>query len=64
MANIRLRFVQGFVAHGRSYYYFRRPGRARIPLPGSPFSDEFMAAYQAALAHAPAQRPVGGTGGS
>jgi integrase len=50
MASIRLRFVQGFVAHGKAYYYFRKPGRARISLPGSPFSDEFMAAYQAALA--------------
>src|SRR5262245_42608788 len=50
MARIRLRFVQGFVAHGRAYYYFRKPGCARVKLPGSPFSDEFMAAYQTALA--------------
>lgn len=50
MARIRLRFVQGFVAHGKAYYYFRKPGRARIALPGSPFSEQFMAAYQAALA--------------
>jgi integrase len=49
MASIRLRFVQGFVAHGKAYYYFRKPGCARVKLPGSPFSDEFMAAYQAAL---------------
>jgi integrase len=54
MARIRLRYVQGFVAHGRAYYYFRKPGCARIPLPGSPFSDEFMAAYRAALVAADA----------
>jgi integrase len=50
MARIRLRFVQGFVAHGKPYYYFRKPGCARVKLPGSPFSEQFMAAYQAALA--------------
>lgn len=50
MARIRLRFVQGFVAHGKPYYYFRKPGCARIALPGSPFSEQFMAAYQTALA--------------
>jgi integrase len=50
MAKIRLRFVQGFVANGRSYFYFRKPGCARVKLPGVPGSDEFMAAYQAALA--------------
>ena len=50
MARIRLRFVQGFVAHGKPYYYFRKPGCARVKLPGSPFGEQFMAAYQAALA--------------
>jgi hypothetical protein len=49
MARIKLRFLQGFVAHGKAYYYFRKPGCARVKLPGSPFSDEFMKAYQAAL---------------
>jgi integrase len=50
MTKIRLRFVQAFVAHGKPYYYFRKPGCARIKLPGQPGSAEFMDAYQAALA--------------
>jgi integrase len=50
MASIRLRFVQAFVVRGKAYYYFRKPGRARIALPGLPFSEQFMATYQAALA--------------
>jgi hypothetical protein len=50
MTKIRLRFVQGFIAHGKPYYYFRRPGCARIKLPGLPGSEAFMAAYQAAIA--------------
>ena len=50
MANIKLRFVKAYVANGRPYNYFRKPGCARIRLPGVPGSEEFMAAYQAALA--------------
>jgi integrase len=50
MTKIRLRFVQAFVAHGKPYYYFRKPGCARIKLPGLPGSAEFMDAYQASLA--------------
>ena len=50
MAKIRLRFVQAFTAHGKPYYYFRKPGCARVKLPGLPGSAEFMEAYQAALA--------------
>src|SRR6516165_7002327 len=49
MTKIRLRFVQAFVSHGKSYYYFRKPGCARIKLPGLPGSEAFMASYQAAL---------------
>jgi integrase len=49
MTKIRLRFVQSFVANGRAYYYFRKPGCARIKLPGLPGSEAFMSAYQAAL---------------
>jgi integrase len=49
MTKIRLRFVQAFVAHGKPYYYFRKPGCARIKLPGLPGSTEFMDAYQVAL---------------
>jgi integrase len=61
MASIRLEFVQSFVAKGRPYYYFRKPGCARIRLPGLPGSDEFMAAYAAALA---ASAPRGDIGAS
>jgi integrase len=50
MTKIRLRFVQAFTAHGKPYYYFRKPGCARIKLPGLPGSAQFMDAYQAALA--------------
>jgi integrase len=50
MTKIRLRFVQAFTAHGKPYYYFRKPGCARIKLPGLPGSAEFMDAYHAALA--------------
>src|SRR6516162_4124631 len=49
MAKIRLRFVQAFTANGRPYDYFRKPGCARLKLPGLPGSEAFMAAYQAAL---------------
>ncbi|HYP36762.1 MAG TPA: hypothetical protein VEQ62_10520, partial [Stellaceae bacterium] len=45
-----MRFVQAFTAHGKPYYYFRKPGCARIKLPGLPGSAEFMDAYQSAIA--------------
>jgi hypothetical protein len=48
MTRIRMAFVQEFVARGKVYYYFRKPG-VRIRLPGLPGSAEFMGAYQAAL---------------
>jgi integrase len=45
------KFVQGFIdRHGRPRFYFRRPGFKRAPLPGLPWSPEFMAAYEEALA--------------
>jgi integrase len=50
MTKIRLKFVQAFVANGKTYYYFRKPGCARIKLPGLPGSEAFMSAYQDALA--------------
>src|SRR3954465_13150734 len=50
MTKIRLRFVQAFFAHGKPYYYFRKPGCARVKLPGLPGSEAFMTAYRAALA--------------
>jgi integrase len=43
-------YVQAFTdRHGRARYYFRRPGYARISLPGLPWSPEFMAAHEAAM---------------
>ena len=43
----RLKYVEGFISKGRTYYFFRRRGK-RVPLPmlGTP---EFMDAYQACL---------------
>ena len=35
--------------HGNLRFYFRRPGKPKIRLHGLPGSDEFMAAYRAAL---------------
>jgi integrase len=54
MAKIKLKHVNSFSnknrKDGRVRYYFRRRGMAAIPLPGIPGSEEFMAAYGAALA--------------
>jgi hypothetical protein len=45
------KYVQAFVDRdGRAYHYFRRRGSERVPLPGLPWSPEFMAAYEAAMA--------------
>jgi hypothetical protein len=49
VTNLRLRFIQSFVdRHGYVRYYFRKPGHARVSLPGLPGSREFMLAYQTA----------------
>src|SRR5262245_3710967 len=63
MASLLLKFVQSFVdRHGYVRHYFRRPGYARVALPGLPGSLEFMAAYQAALGGATAPKvEVGAT---
>ncbi|WP_210485362.1 tyrosine-type recombinase/integrase [Microvirga antarctica] len=51
MAKINLKYVTGDVdRHGNSRWYFRRPGKRKIRLPGLPGSEEFMAVYKAALA--------------
>jgi integrase len=53
------KYVQGFIdRHGRPRFYFRRPGFARVPLPGLPWSPEFMAHYQKILRVKPV--PIGG----
>jgi integrase len=52
MSSLRLKYVQQWVDHrnGQTRYYFRRPGFKRVPLPGSPFSEEFERAYTEAMA--------------
>ena len=51
MTRIRLPYVNVFRdRHGEQRYYFRRRGFKKTPLPSAPGSQEFMAAYQAALA--------------
>ena len=53
--------------HGKPRYYLRRPGHKKIPLPGLPWSPQFMAAREAALkgewgkAEVGAKRTVEGT---
>jgi integrase len=43
------KYVHGFIdRHGKPRWYFRRKGFAKVPLPGLPWSPEFMAAYEAA----------------
>jgi hypothetical protein len=63
MARIKLKFVNGFAnpdrKNTRTRYYFRRRGCKAIPLPGLPGSQEFMAAYAAALAGIPDQAKIG-----
>jgi integrase len=52
------KYVQGFIdRHGKPRFYFRRPGFKQMPLPGLPWSPEFMAAYKLALAGQPV--PIG-----
>jgi integrase len=41
--------------HGKARFYFRRAGFKKVPLPGLPWSPEFMAAYEEALAGQPVQ---------
>jgi integrase len=51
MSRIKLKYVHQFVDRrsGKPRFYFRRRGFPRVPLPGLPGSEEFMAAYARAL---------------
>jgi integrase len=50
------KFVQAFIDHnGKPRFYFRRPGFKRVPLPGLPWSPQFMEVYEAALCGQPLQ---------
>src|SRR5215831_8464554 len=52
------KYCNGFIdRHGKARWYFRRAGFKKVPLPGLPWSPEFMAAYEQALAGQPA--PIG-----
>jgi integrase len=52
------KYVQGFIdRHSKPRFYFRRAGFKTVALPGLPWSPEFMAAYEQALAGQPA--PIG-----
>jgi integrase len=44
------KYTHGFVDHdGKPRFYLRAPGRKRVPLPGLPWSPEFMEAHEKAL---------------
>jgi hypothetical protein len=44
------KYVHGYIdRHCKPRHYLRRPGRKEMPLPGLPWSTEFMDAYEAAL---------------
>jgi integrase len=59
MIRKQLAFVHEFKdRHGKVRRYFRRPGFERVPLPGLPYSPEFMEAYQAAMAGGIAGAPA------
>ena len=50
------KFVQAFIDHnGKPRFYFRRPGFKSVPLPGLPWSPQFMEVYEAALCGQPLQ---------
>jgi integrase len=45
------KYVHGFIdRHGRPRFYFRRAGFKKVALPGLPWSPDFMAAYEQAVA--------------
>ena len=51
------RYTHAFIdRHGKPRFYFRRPGFKQAPLPGLPWSPQFMAAYEAAMAGETAPR--------
>jgi integrase len=50
------KFVQAFIdRNGKPRFYFRRPGFKSVPLPGLPWSPQFMEAYENAMAGQPLQ---------
>src|SRR4051812_13623185 len=62
MTRLRLPYIHEFQdRHGKTRRYFRGKDGKRKPLPGLPGSEEFMLAYQAALAGAEIVSPAIGT---
>lgn len=60
MTKLPLRYVNAFRdRHGKLRHVFRRRGFKKVPLPGLPGSEEFMAAYQAALAGIESKMEIG-----
>ncbi len=54
------RYVHAFIdRHGRARYYFRRRGVKQTPLPGLPWSPQFMEAYQGALGRDESRAEIG-----
>jgi hypothetical protein len=50
MAFVKFRYItRDRDRHGTVRFYFRRPGKPKIRLRGLPGSEEFLAAYKAAL---------------
>jgi integrase len=50
------KFVQAFIdRNGKPRFYLRRPGFKSVPLPGLPWSPQFMEVYEAALSGQPSQ---------
>jgi integrase len=48
------KYTQAFIdRHGTARFYFRRAGSKQVPLPGLPWSPQFMAAYETAMAIKP-----------
>src|SRR5664280_2186377 len=44
------KYVHGFIDRfGNARFYFRRAGYKSVPLPGLPWSPEFMVCYEAAI---------------
>ena len=44
------KYTQAFIdRHGTARFYFRKAGSKQVPLPGLPWSPQFMAAYEGAL---------------
>jgi len=59
MLSRRLKYVHGFIdRNGHPRFYFRRHGK-QVALPGSPWSAEFMDAYQRLMSLKPVLQHVG-----